>query len=390
MSAQFRAMLLLPDADADADADGGGDREADADASGDAGSARLLLERVHPHDRRIADATYQRALASGRPFSQEIRMMRTDGSVLEAVVTGEVLRRPDGAVESVWGTVQDVTGIRAAERAAKEAQAQAEVEHRLVTTFQRAMLPDRLPEVPGAEVAAAYLALTDTVNIGGDWYDVFVLPDGRTVLSIGDVAGHDLGAAIVMGQIRNALRAYAVEDPSPATVLARLNALVSTLYEPSLVTLMVGVYEPDSGRLVWARAGHPPPMVHGDRGPESLDSPTGPVLGAVAAVVFEEGEIVLEPGHALLWYTDGLVERVGEEPDGAVADLALRFAAALAADEAGPDRPPAAEVVASVTGDMLAGVRRRDDVCVLMLCRDGGTDEILEESHEILGENAGA
>ena len=132
-----------------------------------------------------------------------------------------------------WGTLQDVTGIRAAERAARDAnrrveqtRTQLEAEHQALQMFQRAMLPAELPTVPGVQVAAEYLPVAERIDIGGDWYDAFLLPDGRLALAVGDVTGHDLRAATVMGQVRNAVRAYA----SGSSTAAHRDSISSTAW----------------------------------------------------------------------------------------------------------------------------------------------------------------
>src|SRR5205085_3724161 len=117
-------------------------------------------------------------------------------------------------VVRMLGTVQDVTGIRRAER-----------EHRIAETLQRSLLPDRLPRIPGVLLSARYVPASEDMEVGGDWYDVVRLPNGQLGLAVGDVAGHGLRAASIMGQLRMALRAYAAEDTSPVRVMQRLHHL---------------------------------------------------------------------------------------------------------------------------------------------------------------------
>jgi serine phosphatase RsbU (regulator of sigma subunit) len=149
------------------------------------------------------------------------------------------------------GTVQDVTEGKKAER-----------EHRIAETLQRSLLPDRLPEIPGVLLAARYLPATSDLEVGGDWYDVVQLPNGSMALAIGDVAGHGLRAASTMGQLRMALRAYALEEGSPSQVVGRVRRLVRVLV-PDIVTLIYLVFDPESGTLRFANAGHPPPSARG-------------------------------------------------------------------------------------------------------------------------------
>ena len=167
------------------------------------------------------------------------------------------------------GTVQDVTEDKQAER-----------EHRIAVTLQRSLLPERVPEIPGVLLAARYVPATADAEVGGDWYDVVPLPDGRVGVGIGDVAGHGLRAASAMGQLRMALRAYAVEESSPAAVVGRLRQLVALLAHTEMATLLYLVFDPETVSVTFANAGHPPPLLIGDDGSAAfLESVPAPPLG---------------------------------------------------------------------------------------------------------------
>jgi anti-anti-sigma factor len=164
--------------------------------------------------------------------------------------------------------------------------------------------------------------------VGGDWYDVFPLAGGRVGLTIGDVVGRGLGAAGAMGQLRSALRAYALQESSPALVVERLSELVDELGGPlpQMATLVYAVLDPETGTLRFASAGHPPALLIGGDGEASfLEEGRSPPLGVPGARV-REAEVVLEPGSTLLLYTDGLVETRGESIEAGME--ALRRAAA--------------------------------------------------------------
>jgi len=182
----------------------------------------------------------------------EYRITRPDGA--ERVLLGEAKMYvgPNREPLRMVGTVQDVTEARKAER-----------EHRIAETLQRGLPPDRLPEVPGLALAARYVPAGADIAVGGDWYDVVELPSGHLGLAIGDVAGHGPRAASTMGQLRMALRAYALEEPSPAEVVNRLDRLVSRLLASEIVTLVYLVLDLDSVMVRFANAGHPPPLVVG-------------------------------------------------------------------------------------------------------------------------------
>jgi serine phosphatase RsbU (regulator of sigma subunit)/anti-sigma regulatory factor (Ser/Thr protein kinase) len=193
---------------------------------------------------------------------------------------------------------------------AREA-AHARREHEIAETLQRSLLPEVLPEVPGVAVAARYVPASGDVEVGGDWYDVITLPDGQVGLAIGDVAGHGLAAAATMGQLRMALRAYALQDPSPAAVMTGIHRLVAQVGSREMVTLTYLVLDTATLVLRFSNAGHPPPLVFGPGKAQFLEGALSPPLGVTADPAFTESRHDLERGDTLLLYTDGLVERRG-------------------------------------------------------------------------------
>jgi PAS domain S-box-containing protein len=199
-----------------------------------------------------------------------------------------------------------------------------EREHGIVETLQRALLPSRLPQLPGVHVAARYLpgGMGADVDVGGDWYDVFPLDDGRIGVAIGDVAGHGLRAAALMGQLRNSLRAYAIEGHPPGAVVDRLNRLVRDLEQGWMATLLYMVLAPDDSEVRFANAGHMPALVLEMGDARFIDVQRGPPLGVGANDEYVEVLEPLQPGTTLVVYTDGLVEQPGVSPDVALARLA--------------------------------------------------------------------
>lgn len=176
-------------------------------------------------------------------------------------------------------------------------------------TLQRSLLPARLPMLPGLETAARYLPAALGIEVGGDWYDVLELDSGRVAVVVGDVVGRGLGAAGIMGQLCHAVRAYALEDPSPGVVVQRLNRFIEKTGDEPFATVVFAVFDPVQGVLRIANAGHPPPLrVNGDGTAEFLEEASGPPIGAVSDHVYEEQVTDLTPGCRLLLYTDGLVE----------------------------------------------------------------------------------
>lgn len=190
-----------------------------------------------------------------------------------------------------------------------------EHEHEIAHVLQRSLLPGHLPGIAGIAAAARYLPGTDGAEVGGDWYDVVPLALGRAGMVVGDVEGHDVMAASIMGQLRNALRAYALEGHGPADALGRLSAFSRDLDLDRMATVVHSVLEPATGEFRIAMAGHPPPiLVPAEGPPRLLPVAPGPPLG-VGATGYEEGTVQLGPGDTLVLYTDGLVEdrRVGIE-----------------------------------------------------------------------------
>jgi len=174
-------------------------------------------------------------------------------------------------------------------------------------SLQRSLLPAALPTVPGLEAAARYRAGQDGTEVGGDWYDLFAVADGRIAMVVGDVVGRGLKAAARMGTVRTALRAYALDAASPRDTLERLDRFVAGDDPLEFTTVLVAFIDPDSGRTVVSSAGHLPPLVVRASGSQLLDLPPDPPLG-VARAPRREAELTLAPGDALVAYTDGVVE----------------------------------------------------------------------------------
>ncbi len=196
-----------------------------------------------------------------------------------------------------------------AEEQLTQEEARARREHEIAEILQRSLLPDRMPQIPAVALAARYEPATSDVEVGGDWYDVIQLRDGLIGLAIGDVAGHGLSAAATMGQVRMALRAYAVQDPSPVSVMSGVHRLVSHLPMPEMVTLIYLVFDPATRTLCFTNAGHPPPLVFGGGESRYLEDGLAPPLGVTAEPDFTEHKQDMWAGSTLLLYTDGLVER---------------------------------------------------------------------------------
>jgi serine phosphatase RsbU (regulator of sigma subunit)/anti-sigma regulatory factor (Ser/Thr protein kinase) len=211
----------------------------------------------------------------------------------------------------------------AADRAAPAIESSRAFEQRrLVEALQRSLLPDALPAVHGIELAARYLPAAGGGSMGGDWYDVFILQDGRVALAIGDVMGRGVEAAVQMAQVRTALRAYALEGHSPVAVAERLNQLLASTRPTRMTTLAYVVIDPASGSAKMVSAGHVPPVRVGADGRAALVELAGdPPLGVLRAARFNEVRFDLPPESSVVLVTDGAVEVRGEPLDDGLARL---------------------------------------------------------------------
>ncbi|MEU0038927.1 MULTISPECIES: SpoIIE family protein phosphatase [unclassified Streptomyces] len=219
------------------------------------------------------------------------------------LVTYDSEHRSSPDERALMSTLADLAG-----QALKRVRLQ-EARVELATALQQAMLP-MLPEhLPGLEAAACYQPSRDGLDIGGDWYDAFVLPDGAIALEIGDVQGHDVDAAAAMGQVRASMRAIAAHEPDPATVLTRTNKLLVTMGAPRFASCTMLRIDPDDGRVTGASAGHVPLLYARDDGSHSIrEMRGGPVLGVLPDADYAEETFTLDKDAALVMVTDGVVE----------------------------------------------------------------------------------
>jgi serine phosphatase RsbU (regulator of sigma subunit) len=223
--------------------------------------------------------------------------------------------------------------------------------------------------VPGLDLAARYApaAADDALHVGGDWYDAFPLEGGATAFVIGDVSGHDLGAAVVMGQLRNGLRSLLTELGDPGRVMAAMDRqLAATSSTLTLATVVIAVY--DGGCLRWTNAGHPPLLLAPAAGPARyLRETPNPLLG-LGRSRYDTHLTHLDDGDLVVAFTDGVVEHRSWPLDDALAHLAELVATAA------PSRDPQALCDRLLTHG-LDGRRRGDDACLLVIRRvDGGPD----------------
>ncbi|MCX5342393.1 ATP-binding SpoIIE family protein phosphatase [Streptomyces atratus] len=260
----------------------------------------------------------------------------------------------------------------------------AETERELSLGLQRSMMPSLGPDIPGMEVAARYIPTGGGLQVGGDWYDKIPLPNGRIALVIGDVQGHDVRAAGLMGQLRIALRAYAAEGHRPDAVLSRASRFLSGLtdaYEdgeetgPRFATCLYAEADPETGVLDIARAGHPDPVVITADGTALIRQTEGGLpLGVEADADYPTTRLTLEAGETIMLCTDGLIETGGHD----MWTGWVRLRPVLERDTSDLEKLADAlvQAVHGPTSHYTTGPladRREDDIALLLLRRDGGT-----------------
>ena len=258
--------------------------------------------------------------------------------------------------------------IGAALEGLRRAAHEVEVERSVTATLQHSLLRERLPDIPGMTFAARYLPGSAEADIGGDWYDVMPLRDGKAGLAIGDVVGRGIGAAARMAHLQSGVRAYALEGLRPSVVLERTDAFAQELEHAGMATLLYAVLDAEGGTLRYASAGHPPPLLLGPRGDAVFATGrSGSPLGTVTFPSYEESVVPLDPGSTVLLYTDGLVERPTVPLHDGLTALAE---AATSLEVADPE-----ELVRALPGRVLEG-RSADDMALLAIRLEPISDRV--------------
>jgi putative methionine-R-sulfoxide reductase with GAF domain len=248
---------------------------------------------------------------------------------------------------------------RAASRVARVVSDHQSLAERLTaSTLQESLLPGRLPEIEGLQFAARFVTAED-MGVGGDWFDVFRLPDGHVGIVVGDVAGFGLRAAIVMGRLRSALRAYAIESATPSEVLTRLGRKFAHFEPNEMATVLYMTIAPDRASFAWSSSGHlPPVMALAGHDATILEFSPGPPIGSHLSGHHTDTVRALVPGSTVGCFTDGLVERRSEVIDAGLERLRAAF---FAGD---PD-----EVCSSVMAQLIGSSNVEDDTAILVFRR---------------------
>ena len=233
----------------------------------------------------------------------------------------------------------------------------AQADRAAVAVLQQSLLPSTLPAIAGIELAARYVP--GRAMVGGDWYDLFVLPAGQLGIVIGDVAGSGLPAAVIMGRMRSALRAYALETDDPAEVLTRLDRKMQHFEPAAMATIAYAVIDRGLNQMHISSAGHLSPVLAIPGQPATLaDIITDPMIGCAPDIRRQVTTVAVPPGSLLCFYTDGLVERRGEVLDEGLARLCQ-------AVSAGPPETVCSAVMLALAGDGAT----HDDIALLIARR---------------------
>ena len=318
----------------------------------------------------LAIAASEPEETDAEPFARQVAEARDAMLAHDDTLVGVPLV-PEGEVTGVLVagvapprkfTNEDLTLLRLAGERVGLAIAHARVyerEHRIAETLQRSLLPESLPDLPGLEVAARYLPAASEAEVGGDWYDVIPIAGGAVGLVMGDVAGKGLAGASMVGRLRSAMRAYALEGHDPARVVERVNRLLwNEAEESQMATMLYAIVDPAEGVIRWVNAGHPPPVLVEESDVRYLSGEASVPLGVLPFPTYEEASAPMQPGSAILLYTDGLVERPGEHIDDGLAQLAAHIREA-------PKEP--SRLLDHLLESLVPAGGAPDDVALLML-----------------------
>ena len=316
-----------------------------------------------------------RVAAERRPVTIEVSPTTVVNPVLTIKGIKSMLGVPMLAGEQVLGVLHvgtmhpheftdaDVDLLaQAADRAALAIQAsRSRADENAALALQRALSPQQLPSPAGLDLAARYVPGSRS-GVGGDWYDVFALPDGLIGITMGDVVGHGLRSATVMGRLRGGLRAYALDDDDPARVLWRLDHMFQHFEPGQTATVLYAMLDPRTGEVWASSAGHlPPAMALRGQEAQMVDVPSDVMLGVLHDLKRRTTRFTVPQGALLCLFTDGLVERRRADLDKSLELLRRALSAEAPSAEAA-----CADVMAALVGD----VKVEDDVALLILKRD--------------------
>ena len=313
----------------------------------------------HPQDREEMRERWLRAVRAGEEFHAEARIKTLQRGYRWFAVNAIPYREDGGEIRRWHGVLTDIHESRAAIATGAARALSAEHEHEIALELQRALLPGLVPSLPGVTLSAFYSPSDSTMKIGGDWYDAFTFKEGHIAFSVGDVAGHGTRAAMVMGEMRQAIRGAILEGASVEEALSRANQFLFT-HQPDIhVTAVAASYDVNARRLRIANAGHPYPPVRRRDGEVETLQPGGPPLGVLEAFA-SATEITLTAGDAIVFYTDGLIETNADIIAG------LEKLVAVVKETRTFDTKSAHAIAARITPQR----ERQDDIAVLTVAVD--------------------
>jgi PAS domain-containing protein len=292
-----------------------------------------------------------------RPGDMAIRQIRI---YAEPVLAGEAVVALRGAFQDVSAHYHTEVALAATRDQLADSEERAEQEHQLAVRLQRAIMPEDPPpvEASGADVAVRYRPAEPGHLVAGDWYDAVLMPGKDLLLVVGDITGHGIDAVTGMVAARNALRGLAATGEGPAALLKSLNYAACHITEGVAGTVVCGLYDQDSRRLRWARAGHLPPILVRDGTATTLPLPDGVLLGLDPDADYEEAQLQLRPGDMLLLFTDGLIERRA----GSISDALHALTTTAAASYQGGNAASHADhILSSAISDT------GDDACLVVV-----------------------
>jgi PAS domain S-box-containing protein len=258
----------------------------------------------HPEDLAASAEAWRLCVATGNRFDHVNRMRRIDGEYRWLRHQALPLRDRRNGITAWAGESTDVHEERVRLESLRE---RYETEKRVADTLQRALLSETLPSVPGLVLDAVYRPASVEARVGGDWYDIFVLPGGRVLFSVGDVAGHGLEAAVAMNKARQIIIATSLQEQDPERVLARANATLNVQGAP-IVTALCGFLDPKTGEGTYASAGHPPPLIATPDGRVDVLPLGGLPLGSRKELAYRSHAFRLVDDALFVVYTDGALE----------------------------------------------------------------------------------
>lgn len=307
----------------------------------------------------------QRAMDDNAPVpAADYEILRSDGERRFATMSAAPLCDDQGEVRGGVAVLVDVTYLRMLESRLRQERNELSSrfvrEKRIAETFQNAQLPERLPRIAGFALSALYRPAGSAARVGGDWYDAFQLPDGRIGLSIGDVMGHGLNAAVTMGKLRQAIQSAAFIKPDPPVMLDAASSTLMLHDRDLIASAIAAILNPHSGTLTFAGAGHPLPLIRRRNATLVAFQGTAVPLGLSARCGAETHITELSPGDLAVFYTDGLVEATR---DANIGERMLRTALTTSKDL------DTEEAAANLHARILGSRDSPDDVAILTIAR---------------------